>query len=89
MRLHAFVSGRVQGVFFRKNVKEFCFSIGLTGWVKNLRDGRVELVAEGPKPKLDELLKFIKKNPGASQVEKIEHEFSEQEEGFASFDVVY
>ena len=87
MRLRLFVSGEVQGVFFRKNVSEFCSMIGLTGWVKNLDDGRVELVAEGPKEKLDQLLKFLHKNPGASRVDDIDSEFFDQEEGFEYFKI--
>ena len=78
MRLHAYVAGRVQGVFFRQNVHEFCVNQGLNGWVKNLADGRVELVAEGSRVKLDELLTFIKNHPGNSHVESIDYVFSEE-----------
>jgi len=45
-RIHMFVSGRVQGVFYRVNARHFAKELGLTGWVRNLEDGRVELVAD-------------------------------------------
>ena len=52
-RAHAFYSGRVQGVGFRYTAEGIAQRLGLTGWVKNLQDGRVELVCEGPKEKID------------------------------------
>lgn len=87
MRLHVFVSGHVQGVFFRSNVSEFCNVMGLTGFVRNLVDGRVEVVAYGSKDKLDELLKFIKKNPGASNVTDVSYSFSGESGDYSSFSV--
>lgn len=56
MSLHIFVEGRVQGVGFRYFVKEQASQLSLTGWVRNLDDGRVEILAEGQK---DDLLEFI------------------------------
>ena len=47
-RIHAFFSGKVQGVGFRNTCATLALEIGLTGWVRNLPDGRVELFAEGP-----------------------------------------
>ena len=44
MKLHAFISGRVQGVWFRKYTKQFADELGLFGWVLNLSDGRVEVI---------------------------------------------
>ena len=46
-RIHLWVSGRVQGVFFRATTREVAVALGLRGWVRNLPDGRVEVVAEG------------------------------------------
>ncbi len=71
-RVHVFVSGRVQGVGFRDFVKENAQKLKLTGWVRNLSDRRVELVAEGPGAAIDELLKAVAKGPPAAKVEKAE-----------------
>lgn len=54
-RAHAFFEGRVQGVGFRHAAEGIAQRLGLTGWVKNLHDGRVEIVCEGPKDKIDAL----------------------------------
>ena len=87
MMLHAFISGFVQGVFFRRNTKERAESLDLTGFVRNLPDGRVEVMAEGPKGKLDELLSWLSHGPAGARVEKVEHEFSDKDEGFTSFQI--
>ncbi|MDI6639363.1 MAG: acylphosphatase, partial [Methanocellales archaeon] len=62
-RVHAFVSGRVQGVFFRSFTRSEATSLGIHGWVRNLRDGRVEVLAEGEKSALDELLGRLREGP--------------------------
>lgn len=58
-RLHLFFTGRVQGVGFRHTAEEIGLKLGLTGWVRNLHDGRVEIVAEGSKEGLDALLENL------------------------------
>ncbi len=60
-QLRVYYSGAVQGVGFRFVAESIASSLGLTGWVKNLRDGRVEVVAEGSKEALNEFLSKIKK----------------------------
>ena len=52
-RVHVFYGGRVQGVGFRYTAEAMAQRLGLTGWVKNLPDGRVEIVCEGPKEKIE------------------------------------
>ena len=52
-RLHVYFSGHVQGVGFRYSVKQLSLEFDVTGWVKNLPDGRVELVAEGERNELE------------------------------------
>lgn len=60
-RVHVFYSGRVQGVGFRFTVESIALELGaITGWVKNLSDGRVELVAEGEEARLEEFLRRIR-----------------------------
>jgi acylphosphatase len=58
-RIHVYYSGRVQGVGFRFTAQAIAANLGLTGWVKNLPDGKVELVCEGEKEKLDKILSKI------------------------------
>ena len=55
-RIHAFFSGKVQGVGFRYTTKQYATKLGLIGWVKNLPDARVEMVAEGEEKQLTTLL---------------------------------
>ncbi|PIQ81608.1 MAG: acylphosphatase [Candidatus Omnitrophica bacterium CG11_big_fil_rev_8_21_14_0_20_64_10] len=62
-QLHVFWSGRVQGVGFRYTAEEAALSLGLTGWVRNLPDGRVEAVCEGPKRRLERFLAVIAAGP--------------------------
>ncbi len=70
LRLHAFISGRVQGVFFRVYTKEKALMLGLTGWVRNLRDGRVEVVAEGNEDNLRKLLQWLQKEGSPQSIVK-------------------
>jgi acylphosphatase len=71
-RLHGWVSGVVQGVGFRYFTQRKADSYGLTGWVRNLPDDRVEFVAEGPKGVLQDFLKEINIGPVSGHVEKVE-----------------
>ncbi len=71
-RAHILISGLVQGVLFRKEMMEMARSLGTTGWVRNLRDGRVEAVAEGEKAQLDELIRFCHTGPPGARVKSVE-----------------
>jgi len=71
-RVHVFISGWVQGVGFRAFTESNARQLKLTGWVKNLADGRVESVIEGPADKVVELLDLLKRGPRWARVEKIE-----------------
>ncbi|MBM3284859.1 MAG: acylphosphatase, partial [Candidatus Aminicenantes bacterium] len=81
-RVHVFVSGSVQGVFFRDHTRHWASSLGLTGWVKNLWDGRVEIVAEGDQEKIEALLARLKEGPPAARVEKVEISWEEYKAEF-------
>lgn len=72
VRLHAYVNGRVQGVFFRDFACSEGQSLGLTGWVKNLRDGRVEVVAEGERENLEKLVEKLGEGSPGSRVRNVE-----------------
>ena len=61
IQAHIFYSGTVQGIGFRYTIQRFALELGLTGWVKNLNDGRVEILAEGKKELIEELLVRINK----------------------------
>ena len=58
---HVYYSGRVQGIGFRFTAVDFANELGITGWVKNLRDGRVEVIAEGYEDELKEFLDRLRK----------------------------
>ncbi len=68
---HFLVSGQVQGVFFRATTETAARRLGLTGWVRNLRDGRVELVACGEEARLKELEQWLWQGPPRARVERV------------------
>lgn len=69
---HVFVSGRVQGVWFRAWTEQQAKELGLSGWVRNLADGRVEAVIAGHPPALSSMLKRLHQGPPAAKVEGVE-----------------
>ncbi|MDD1649102.1 MAG: acylphosphatase [Methylococcaceae bacterium] len=69
-RVHVTISGRVQGVFFRAKSRERAVSLGLSGWVRNLPDGRVELLAEGPATAVAALLMWCQSGPPRARVDE-------------------
>ena len=71
-RVHVFVSGRVQGVAYRYFVERRASEIPVTGWVKNLRDGRVEIMAEGEKADLESFLGFLRQGPRMANVDDLD-----------------
>ncbi len=83
-RIHAFVSGKVQGVFFRASTAEEAKKEGIDGWVRNTNDGRVEVVAEGDEEALKKFIEFLKKGPAGAWVEgvTIKEEKQLREKGF-------
>jgi len=71
-RIHALVSGRVQGVYYRASTQAEAQRLGLSGWVRNLGDGRVELQAQGPHGAVDRLLTWLLDGPPAAAVAEVE-----------------
>ncbi len=88
-RLHAYVNGRVQGVGFRYHALQAAQEGGLTGWVRNLRDGRVEVLAEGAHEALNRLLAELRKGPISADVQDVDYEFTEGKGEFEAFRVRY
>lgn len=70
--LHCLVSGRVQGVFFRASTRERALELGVSGWVRNLPDGRVEVLACGPAEAIDRLHAWLAEGPPLARVEALE-----------------
>lgn len=84
-RLHLFIRGRVQGVFFRTSAQERAQELGVVGWVRNCVDGSVELVAEGPPEQLALLRDWSRRGPPGAFVESVK-ELKEAETGeFSDF----
>jgi acylphosphatase len=74
VRVKIFVSGRVQGVFFRKYLRKKMREIGIKGKASNLSDGRVEVEIEGKKKQIEKMIEFCWKGPPLARVEKVETE---------------
>ena len=88
-RIHIFVFGMVQGVFFRANTADTARRLGVTGWVRNVPDGSVEVIAEGEKETLEQLLEWCKRGPSAAEVSKVDFEWLEGSDEFSDFRIRY
>ena len=85
----AFVDGLVQGVCFRGWARDVARQLGLRGWVRNLPDGRVEVLAQGPEPALARFAEALADGAPLSRVIRVEDSLEECEEVFSSFEVRY
>ncbi|MGH3136235.1 MAG: acylphosphatase [Gaiellaceae bacterium] len=72
IRRRVIVHGFVQGVFFRDSVRRRAVEAGVTGWVRNNRDGTVEAVFEGPREVVERLVAFCNDGPRGARVDRIE-----------------
>ncbi len=88
-QLHAIIHGRVQGVNFRYYTMQEANSLGLTGWVRNLRSGQVEVLAEGRRPALDRLHGFLQRGPSSARVNRVDVQWGLAEGSFRSFNIRY
>jgi len=89
-RVHIFVSGRVQGVFFRAHTKEKALELDIKGWVRNLPDGRVEGVFEGEEERLNELIRWLKEGgPPLASIENLEILNEDYKGEFSDFEIKY
>ncbi len=87
-RAHVFVSGTVQGVYYRANTRDTARDKGVDGWVKNLDDGRVEAVFEGPEKEVESMIEWCHTGSPAAEVEDVEAEY-EEPQGEDGFEVRY
>lgn len=86
IRAHVIVSGKVQGVGYRFSTLDEAKSRGITGWVRNLPDGRVEAVFEGTEETVREMIKWCDQGPPASVVKDVFVEY-QNPEGLQQFDI--
>ncbi len=89
VRAHLYISGRVQGVFFRGSMKEVADRYNVKGWVRNLPDGRVEAVLEGDKESVEKVIKWAHRGSIWSRVEKVEVIWEEYKGEYDSFKIIY
>ena len=71
-RAHVWITGRVQGVFFRAYTRDAAQLIGVTGWVRNLPDGRVEAVFEGEADKVEKMIEWCREGSPMSRVDRVD-----------------
>ena len=88
-RVHLFVSGRVQGVFFRQSLKVIAKKNNVLGWVRNLTDERVEAILEGNSKSVNSVIDWAKTGPANSRVDNIEISNEEFKNEFSTFEVLY
>ena len=86
-RAHVFIEGRVQGINYRWWTKKTADNLGLTGWVRNLTDGRVEAVFEGPKTNVSEMIKKCKSGPMLAGVKHIDVSWEKATGEFKGFEI--
>ncbi|MFN3487076.1 MAG: acylphosphatase [Planctomycetota bacterium] len=85
VRAHLFISGLVQGVFYRATCQREAQARGLSGWVRNLPDGRVEAVLQGPREAVEDMIRWCAKGPPRAQVSKIDLTYEPPEPGLQGF----
>ena len=88
-RAHVFVSGKVQGVYYRATTRDEARERGVTGWVKNLDDGRVEAVFEGERDDVQEMVDWCHEGSPAARVDDVEVEWQDATGEFDGFGIRY
>jgi len=88
-QIHIFVIGRVQGVFFRQSTKVMAIKNNVNGWVRNLDDGRVEILAQGETQDINNLTQWCKIGPANSRVDEFELSEETITDEFENFEVRY
>lgn len=88
-RAHVHITGRVQGVFFRAETADLARNLGLTGWVRNLPDGRVEAVFEGEKGAVKQAVDFCRRGPPGAYVSDLHAEWDDWTGEFHEFRITH
>ena len=88
-RVHIFISGKVQGVFFRQALKVIAKKNNVSGWVRNLPDKRVEALLEGDNTSVNSVIKWTRVGPANSRVDDIQVSNEEFQNEFSTFEVLY
>lgn len=86
---HLLIAGYVQGVFFRAGTREIANSLSLSGWVRNLANGRVEVQAEGEMEDLQRLIEWARKGPKGAKVSDLKVEYGDFTGAFDGFKIRY
>ena len=88
-RVQVLISGRVQGVFYRARTRDQALARGLTGWVRNLPDGRVAAVFEGDREKIDSMLAWCREGPSYAAVDEVLTDWQPYQGEFQGFSITY
>ncbi len=86
---HVFITGKVQGVYFRYRTRDEAKKYGVNGWVRNLPDGRVEAIFAGQKENVEELIDFVSKGPSRAKVLDVNVNWQDYNGEFKEFKVCY
>ena len=89
MRAHLYISGYVQGVAYRYSAIRMAQHLGVSGWVKNLRDGRVEAVIEGKKTDVEQMTDWCRSGPSGAGVSGVEVDYLPYRGEFLSFELAW
>ena len=89
VRAHVIITGRVQGVFFRANTVRAAERCGVSGWVRNRRDGTVEAVFEGEKTPVDEILQWCRQGDPPAAVNEVHVKWEDYSGEYAGFSIAY
>lgn len=88
VQLHLFIGGYVHSVGFRRFVQKEAEKLGLSGWVRNTTDGRVEVLAQGEKEALEKLIEHCKKGPFMAEIKGVSVTWEERKEAYSSFEIL-
>jgi acylphosphatase len=89
LRARVIVHGLVQGVWFRASTKDEADRLGVTGWVRNLPDGSVEALFEGPKKKVEAIVEWCHRGPAGAKVNSVDIAWEPYTSGFGHFEIRY